>query len=78
MALYAGTTQFAYQAGGKTFDSLGAAQAELSRLLGYTVTDVDTYDVTTMDDAAQGREVYIVIALPLPTPDENDAMQSCA
>jgi len=70
MALYAGTTRFVYQAGGKTFDSLGAAQAELSRLLGYTVTDVDTYDVTTMDDAARGREVYIVIALPLPTPDD--------
>ncbi len=70
MGLYGGTTTYSYQACGKSFDSLGAAQAELSRVLGFTVTDVDTYDVTTMEDGAAGREVYIVIANPLPTPDD--------
>jgi len=70
MSLYAGTTTFVYQACGKSFYSLGAAQAELSRALGYTVTDVDTYDVTTMEDGANGHEVYMVIPNPLLTPDD--------
>ena len=70
MSLYAGTTQWVYQAAGKSFDSIGAAQAELSRVLGYTVTDVHTYDVTTMEDGAAGREVYIVWADPPLTPDD--------
>jgi hypothetical protein len=71
MSLYAGTTTYVYQACGKSFDSLGAAQAELSRVLGYTVTDVNTYDVTTMDDGAAGREVYIVWADPAQLPHDD-------
>jgi len=70
MSLYAGTTKWVYLACGKEFDSVGAAQAELSRVLGYTVTDVHTYDVTTMEDGAARREVYIVWTEPRPTPDD--------
>lgn len=60
MGLYGGTTRYVYKAGGKEFDSLGAALAELSRIRGYAVTDVHTYDVTTMEDGANGFEVYLV------------------
>ena len=70
MALYSGTTTYVYQTCGKEFDSVGAAQAELSRVLGYTVTDVNTYDVTTMEDGAAGREVYLVWVDPPLTPND--------
>ena len=71
MSLYAGTTTYVYQTCGKEFNSLGAATAELSRVLGYTVTDVNTYDVTTVEDGAVGREVYIVWVEPTAlTPDD--------
>lgn len=71
MSLYAGTTTYVYQTCGKEFDSLGAAEAELSRVLGYTVTDAHTYDVTTMEDGAKGFEVYLVwVDPPATTPDD--------
>lgn len=70
MSLYAGTTTFVYHACGEEFDSVGAAQARLSRVLGYTVTDVNTYDVTTIEDGAAGREVYLVWVDPPLTPDD--------
>jgi hypothetical protein len=54
-------TTYVYQTCGKEFNSLGAAQAELSRVLGREVTDAYTYDVTAMDDASRGVEVYIVL-----------------
>jgi hypothetical protein len=53
-------TTYVYQTCGKEFNSLDAAQAELSRVLGREVTDAYTLDVTTMEDAANGREIYIV------------------
>ena len=61
---------YVYQTCGKEFNSLDAAQAELSRTLGYTVEDVDIYDVTTIDDAAHGFEVYIIAPTPFSTPDD--------
>lgn len=54
-------TTYVYQTCGKEFNSLGAAQTELSRVLGREVTDAYTYDVTTMDDAARDVEVYAVL-----------------
>lgn len=54
-------TTFVYQTCGKEFNSLGAAQDELSRVLGRKVTDADTYDVTTMQDRANDVKVYAVL-----------------
>jgi hypothetical protein len=62
--------------GGKEYESQGAVMAELSRILGYTVASISTYDVTTFQDAADGREVYIVWPDPPLTPDDTQEVDA--
>ncbi len=55
------------------FERNNRALSVARRAIDVAATEIrraDTYDVTTIDDAANGREVYIVIANPLPTPDD--------
>lgn len=53
-----------YIVAGREYASQNAAAAALSSILGYQVTDVNTYDVTTHQDAADNRQVFMIWADP--------------
>ncbi len=53
------TPKHVYKVQEKEYDSQGAAVAEFSRIMGFRVTGVRWLDVTTNQDAADNRIVYI-------------------
>jgi hypothetical protein len=53
-----------YIVAGREYASQGAAKAALSSILGYEVTSINTYDVTTNQDAADSRHVFMIWADP--------------
>ena len=63
--------QAVYAVGDKEFSSKDEALAEMSRSMGVLVTGGDWIDVTTFQDAANGRQIYRLLAkMSPPTPDD--------
>lgn len=75
-----GDMQVVYAVGNKEYSSKSEALAEMSRSMGMIVMGGDWIDVTTFEDAANGRQIYRLLAkIPPPTPDDTqevDAVRS--
>lgn len=73
-----GTPKHVYKVQDNEYDNQGAAIAEFSRIMGFRVTGVRWLDVTTNQDAADNRIVYIgwVDETKPPIPDDTQEVDA--